>query len=688
MADISKITLPNNNSYTIKDDSAVSNITRNGTTFTATRRNGTTFTFTQQDNNTTYSAGSGLSLSGTIFNHSNNVTAATAGTSSATSSTNGVIAIPYITYDSQGHITNSGTHNHTLTGYPEAYLTWGGKNFSASYGPIDAAMIGQLGANRFAFLKANGITIEYSTDAGSTWSDYGATNTQKTGLFGRGQAFHLGKHTTNGSSTLNDQLRVTIDTGAAQLYTVLNKIAIYMSSMGNTVKVKIEKALQNTPTDYSTHLDWTDINGWSGWNILNIASLTTYGNTATSQYGRVRFIFKQTAVTTTYSAASISQIMGFGGVGWTVPSNMARDGHLYNYDNDQNATFPAQITATQFNGNATSATKATQDESGNNIKSNYAASISISDHTITLQNKNGTSLGTVTVPDNNTTYTANTGIKLNGTTFQHTNAVTAATAGTSSATSGSTLAVPYITYDAQGHITATGTHTHTVTGFLTSSSSLDASKLTGTVPTSVLPSYVDDVLEYTAKANFPATGETGKIYVDKTTNLTWRWGGSDYVEISPSLAIGNTASTAAAGNHTHSFTPAGSITVKTAGATNNTLKPVTAKTVVTDATFNTVVTGGNTTNIPNISKKTVVTSASGATASYSDGILTITDGSFGTGDSVTVGTAIAAYTELTTGVSGSKTTGDSVTLGTAVTVKTGDAAYDFTGTAGTTGIAS
>lgn len=270
----------------------------------------------------------------------------------------------------------------------------------------------------------------------------------------------------------------------------------------------------------------------------------------------------------------------------------------------------------------------------------------------------------------------------------HSNSVTAGTVGSSTATEGTSLEVPYITYDDQGHITATGTHTHTMSGFLTSSSSLDASKLTGTVPTSVLPSYVDDVLEYAAKANFPATGEEGKIYVDKTTNLTWRWGGSDYVEISPSLAIGNTASTAAAGNHTHSFTPAGSITVKTAGATNNTLKPVTAKTVVTDATFNTVVTGGNTTDIPNISKKTVVTSASGATASYSDGILTITDGSFGTGDSVTVGTAIAAYTELTTGVSGSKTTGDSVTLGTAVTVKTGDAAYDFTGTAGTTGIAS
>ena len=303
------------------------------------------------------------------------------------------------------------------------------------------------------------------------------------------------------------------------------------------------------------------------------------------------------------------------------------------------------------------------------------------------------------------THNATDGIVLN-----HDNSITAGTAGTSSATSGSTLAVPYVTYDAQGHITATGTHTHTVTGFLTSSSSLDASKLTGTVPTSVLPSYVDDVLEYTAKANFPATGEEGKIYVDKTTNLTWRWGGSAYVEISPSLAIGSTASTAAKGNHTHSFTPAGTISVKTAGSTNNTLKPVTAKTVVTGATFNTVVTGGTTTDIPNISKKTVVTGVTPATVvtsvtkktvvtgtSVTDEVLSFVTGdsissttgesaTVSTGDSVTVGTAIKAYTTLNTGVSGSATTGDSVTLGSAVTVKTGDAAYQFSGTAGTTDV--
>ena len=66
-----------------------------------------------------------------------------------------------------------------------------------------------------------------------------------------------------------------------------------------------------------------------------------------------------------------------------------------------------------------------------------------------------------------TTYSAGTGLSLSGTTINHSNSVTAGTAGTSSATSGSTLAVPYVTYDAQGHVTASGTHKHTITGFAT-----------------------------------------------------------------------------------------------------------------------------------------------------------------------------------------------------------------------------
>ena len=70
----------------------------------------------------------------------------------------------------------------------------------------------------------------------------------------------------------------------------------------------------------------------------------------------------------------------------------------------------------------------------------------------------------------------------------------------------------------------------------------------GLVPSSQLPSYVDDVLEYPTLSSFPATGETGKIYVTLDTNLTYRWSGTGYVEISKSLALGETSSTAYAGN--------------------------------------------------------------------------------------------------------------------------------------------
>jgi hypothetical protein len=61
--------------------------------------------------------------------------------------------------------------------------------------------------------------------------------------------------------------------------------------------------------------------------------------------------------------------------------------------------------------------------------------------------------------------------------------------------------------------------------------SLDSS---GLVPSTQLPSYVDDVLEYTNLAGFPGTGETGKIYVALDTGKIYRWSGSAYVEISPS----------------------------------------------------------------------------------------------------------------------------------------------------------
>ena len=79
----------------------------------------------------------------------------------------------------------------------------------------------------------------------------------------------------------------------------------------------------------------------------------------------------------------------------------------------------------------------------------------------------------------------------------------------------------------------------------------------GKVPSAQLPSFVDDVIEgYYYNGNFYEdsahqtiiTGEAGKIYVDLATEKTYRWGGSAYVEISESLALGETSTTAYRGD--------------------------------------------------------------------------------------------------------------------------------------------
>lgn len=67
---------------------------------------------------------------------------------------------------------------------------------------------------------------------------------------------------------------------------------------------------------------------------------------------------------------------------------------------------------------------------------------------------------------------------------------------------------------------------------------------TGKVPTAQLPSYVDDVIEAANFAALPVTGATGLIYITIDDNKTYRWSGSAYVEISASLALGETSGTA------------------------------------------------------------------------------------------------------------------------------------------------
>ena len=101
--------------------------------------------------------------------------------------------------------------------------------------------------------------------------------------------------------------------------------------------------------------------------------------------------------------------------------------------------------------------------------------------------------------------------------------------------------------------------------------------VSGVIPATQLPAYVDDVLEFRALANFPATGEAGKIYIDASTGKTYRWNGAGYTEISASAGItvqdeGSVLTTAATslnfvGSGINATSSGGAVTVTVPSAT-------------------------------------------------------------------------------------------------------------------------
>lgn len=250
---------------------------------------------------------------------------------------------------------NAGTPT-AVTSVGEAFLSWGGQNFNGSYGPIDAAMVGVLGANRSAFANASGISVEYSRDSGSTWTDYGAAATTKTALFsGISAGLVIGKADSTNKATAAYKLRITLSTSAAGIYTVLNKFVIYLSTSGSTgctctITGRLQSNYEAGTETWVTFADKIPVSGWSGFNVINTSGITTYGNTKTSQYGQIRFLFECTGGSTTYNGLIVQYIQCFGGVGWTTPSTMASTGHMYTFDASKNVTFPAKVTASSFSG--------------------------------------------------------------------------------------------------------------------------------------------------------------------------------------------------------------------------------------------------------------------------------------------------------------------------------------------------
>lgn len=128
-----------------------------------------TYTSVNTDTNTTYSAGTGLSLSGTTFNHSNTITAGSVGTAQSPSH-GGTFKIPKITYDAQGHITGATTVNITLPAdnNTDTNVTTAAQTSSKIYvtgTPSTGTVTGTLQYNENVYISGN---VMY----GACWNDY------------------------------------------------------------------------------------------------------------------------------------------------------------------------------------------------------------------------------------------------------------------------------------------------------------------------------------------------------------------------------------------------------------------------------------------------------------------------------------------------------------------------------------
>lgn len=271
-------------------------------------------------------------------------------------------------------------------------INWGGKDWVASAGPIDAGLNPVLGANRFELAKAAGITIERSENTGSSWTTISTTtipNLNRQQFFSvLGNYIKITETDTRGMGTNAAKylLRITLDASSASIYSVIDKLMINISTSGFQINnggtyeggmyVKIYgRTASNVSSSTDTWVVWnktsrswvatnhesateanirTIINGWSGWNVINWefgAGAITVGSSG-SQIRQLRFVFgcdkngynaDSSHSAATYGGGGVYCIAGYGGFGWTVPSNLAKYGHIYTWDGDQKAYFPNDV---------------------------------------------------------------------------------------------------------------------------------------------------------------------------------------------------------------------------------------------------------------------------------------------------------------------------------------------------------
>lgn len=216
-------------------------------------------------------------------------------------------------------------------------ITWNKvvSSTSGSVTPVGMAMSDFHSANRLAFGKAEGITIESSTDGGTTWVDSAIPDSEKIKLVSGLDGYHptVGLvYPTNYSNagrtaTANDKLRITLDGYTMGVYTSARKLLINVATIGATgCKVLVEGATNADLTTF-TELANQSISGWSGWNDITFSSgakAISFGGNSSVNYRIIRLTFSITSVNSSSSTYTgflqIFNLALFGDTYWSSPS--------------------------------------------------------------------------------------------------------------------------------------------------------------------------------------------------------------------------------------------------------------------------------------------------------------------------------------------------------------------------------
>lgn len=233
---------------------------------------------------------------------------------------------------------------------------WGGKAVVGAVSPVSAALIGAIGSNKFELCDPAGVKVEYSTDGGGTWEDYGCNDQNKIQLLSES----LGTNLTIGKvwdryATVNDRLRVTVTANDCNVYTMLKSILLNVSTNGSyKCTVTVEQSLIGAPDDFAV-ISTNNLDGWTGWNEIPLEKSFGGAQTQVNQTNSIRLTFQAGQPPTSGASKgnlALLNLLFIGITTWRVNSNIARFGHLYKYDYAGNAVFPAEVAAQSFSGYA------------------------------------------------------------------------------------------------------------------------------------------------------------------------------------------------------------------------------------------------------------------------------------------------------------------------------------------------